>query len=165
MIPIIPVVYLFNLEILDGIDAVPGALEVYFVSSNTVSREADHDTANLVTNYPQNLSIKVPVVLGVNCHRVLNDVVKLFHSGFNSLLGTYKFNNKTSFINEQNLTNDGNAFSVSILGSWEDDIIEHLHLVFKLLPPIIDKLVKTLIIALVFKPLSPKVVDKLGKLL
>ena len=86
-----------------GVDAVPGALEADLIPSH-ISREADHDSSKLISNSPQHLSPpgnKVPMVFGINSHRILNNIVKLLHAGFdndlgscNSLLGTYNiFNN------------------------------------------------------------------------
>merc|ERR1712128_76171 len=98
-----------------GVDAVSGTLEVDLVSSDPISREADHYSSKFISDSPQNLSPssnKVSVVFGINSHRILNNVVKLFNTSFNydlccfnSLLGS----------------NNGDAFSVSIVGSWEDD--------------------------------------------
>ena len=73
-----------------GADAVLGSLERHLVAVHPVPGEADHHAAELVADAAQDLAAprhEVLVVLGVDGHRVLDDVVQLLDLGLHHLLG------------------------------------------------------------------------------
>ena len=98
-----------------GADAVLGSLESHLVTVHPVPGEADHHAAELVADAAQDLAAprhEVFVVLGVDGHGFLHDVVQLLDLGLHHLLGR---------VHCLLGADDHDGFLVRVVGAGEDN--------------------------------------------
>ena len=109
-----------------GADAVLGSLERDLVAVHPVPGEAHHHAAELVPDAAQDLAAprhEVFVILGVDGHGLLHDVVQLLDLGLHHLLGR---------VHGLLGADDHDGFLVRVVGAGEDDPALYLTIIRRL---------------------------------